>query len=126
MLFDERIKQLRLQMNAVRRAIAELETQTEIVKERLGLQTEPKKQNDVVDVGPRSRVGVFQVLASVAKRSAQGVLLAVSFGLLGFALLSLGMFAGAAALAFLVITRGLGLRIDVPGSSARPGPASAV
>jgi hypothetical protein len=100
----------------VRRAISELETQTELVKERLGLQSEPRQRDDVVDVG--APASVLRTVAAVAKRSVQGVLLAVSFGLLGFALVALGMFAGAAALAFLVITRGLGLRINVKGPAA--------
>jgi hypothetical protein len=40
------------------------------------------------------------------------VLLAMS--ILGIALWSLGIFVGSALLAFVVVTRGLGLRIDIP------------
>lgn len=119
MLYDERLRQLRLQMNAVRRALAEFETQAELVRERFGLQSpQQNKQDVVVDVG--ARVGVVGVVASLAKRTVQGVLLATSFALLGFAMLALGMFAGAAALAFLLITRGLGLRVDLPSRPAAP------
>ena len=120
MLFDERFKQVRLQMNAVRRAIAEFEAQAELAKERFGLQTGPKKRDDdVIDVGPSARSrGLVSTLGSLAKRSAQGILLVTSFALLGIAMLALGLFAGAAGLAFWVITRGLGLRIDVKGPAA--------
>ncbi len=112
MLFDERLKQLRLQMNAVRRALTEFEAQAELAKERFGLPTRATNKDDVVDIGPPT--GVLTALGVAVKRTAQGCLLAASFALLGVALLSLGMFAGAAALAFVVITRGLGLRVIRP------------
>ena len=116
MLFDDRLRQLRLQVHSVRRAVFELEQQVEQAKVRFGLQSAPQKRSDIVDVGPRA--GLRSTLAVALKRGAQGLLLAGSFALLGFALLSLGMFAGAVALAFVVVTRGLGLRVDVKGPAA--------
>lgn len=111
-----RLSPLQKQWRVLRRAVADLESQTVIALERLGVQPPPKDpaQDAVVDVGQKP-----SVLKALAVQSARGVALVVSFLALGFALLSLGMFVGAAALAFLLITRGLGLRVDV----ARPVPA---
>lgn len=115
MQLRDRLHQLRMQARAVRRAVDDLEVQSNAVLARFGL--EPKKTNkadDIVDVGDApSR------LPKMVKRGVQAVFVGVSFVLLGMALLSLGIFAGAAALAYLVITKGLGLRVDV----ARPRPA---
>lgn len=111
-----RLSPLQKQWRVLRRAVADLENQTVMALERLGVQTPPKDPvpEAVVDVGQKP-----SALKTLAVRSAQGIALVVSFLALGFALLSLGMFVGAAALAFLLITRGLGLRVDV----ARPVPA---
>jgi len=110
-----RLSPLQQQWRVLRRAVADLENQTVLALERLGVQPPPNDVTEaVVDVGQKP-----SLLKALAVQSARGVALVVSFLVLGFALLSLGMFVGAAALAFLLITRGLGLRVDV----ARPVPA---
>lgn len=108
-----RFDQVRLQAKTLRRAVDDLEAQSNAVLARFGL--EPKQQeqrNDVIDVG-----GTGGRLPQLARRVGTAIVGAVavgaSFVLLGLAMLSLGIFAGAAALAYVVITKGLGLRIDV-------------
>ncbi len=114
MKLRDRLKQVQMQAKTLRRAVDDLEAQSNAMLARLGL--EPKKQqqekrDDVIDVGGRA-----SRLPALAKRVVQAIAVGASFVLLGLAMLSLGIFAGAAALAYLVITKGLGLRIDV----ARP------
>ena len=109
-----RLSPLQQQWRVLRRAVVDLENQTVLARERLGVPPPNDVTEAVVDVGQKP-----SLLKALAVQSARGVALVVSFLVLGFALLSLGMFVGAAALAFLLITRGLGLRVDV----ARPVPA---
>lgn len=105
-----RLQQLRLSARSLRRAIDDLEEQTNLTLERFGIPKPNPKANDaVVDVGRRP-------VAALVKGAARGVALVVSFVALGLALLSLGVFVGAAALAFMLITRGLGLRVGVAGA----------
>lgn len=108
-----RFDQVRLQAKTLRRAVDDLEAQSNAVLARLGLEQKKQeaKRDDVIDVG-----GSTSRLPQLAKRVVQAIAVGASFVLLGLAMLSLGIFAGAAALAYVVITKGLGLRIDV----ARP------
>ena len=76
---------------------------------------------DIIDVTPPATGAglILDTVKRLAKRTSQGVLLFVAVAVLGVALWSLGLFVGAALLAFVIVTRGLGLRIDV----AAPRPA---
>jgi hypothetical protein len=76
----------------------------------------PQDEGDVVDVGDDPVSG--GVVSSLARRTAKGLMLLTAASLLACALWALGMFAAASILAFLVLTRGLGLRIDL--NAARP------
>ena len=117
MISNDRGQQLRLQVYSVVRAVAELRQQVEQAKERFGLHSGPaSKRSAIVDIG--ARAPWTSTLGSLLKRGAQGCLLVGCFALLGFALLSLGVFAGAAALAFVMVTRGLGWRVDVKSPAA--------
>lgn len=104
-----------MQARAVRRSIDELEATSRQTLERFGLEVKPRAApgsaaDAVIDVGGANKTSRLPV---VLKKGLQSVMLATSFALLGFAMLALGMFTAAAALAFVVITRGLGLRVDV-------------
>ncbi len=71
----------------------------------------PAEEGPVVDVGDTSAGP--GVVASLARRTAKGLMLVTAASLLVCALWALGMFAAASVLAFMVLTRGLGLRIDL-------------
>jgi hypothetical protein len=112
-----RLARLRLRLRAVRRAAASAREQTDAALVALGVARGPEAPVIDVDTAPRHpgrRLG---------RRAARAVVRAASLVtatlLLGLALWALGVFTGLAALAFLVATRGLGLRIDL----AAPRPA---
>jgi hypothetical protein len=113
-----RLHRLRSRVRAVRRAASEARQQTEQALQALGVNTgRPAAQ--VIDVDPR-RQSMFQVIAA---RTLQGLAVAASMVLLGIALWSLGMFLGASLLAFVVVTRALGLHIDLGTARASSAPA---
>lgn len=89
----------------------------------MGLRPAAFDDGDVIDVDPAppgsGTALIFDTVKRLAKRTSQGVLLVVAVAVLGIAMWSLGLFVGAALLAFVIVTRGLGLRIDV----AAPRPA---
>lgn len=110
-----------MQARALRRSVEQLEQTGRETLGRFGIEADfgnrgfgkgaNAKGDPVVDVGPP--IGLGARLPMLVKKGVQGLLLGTSFALLGFALLSLGMLTAAAALAFVFITRGLGLRIDM-------------
>lgn len=79
--------------------------------------TAPPPDADTIDVEPPRRGLVDGAVRSVVRQTTRGMLVFAAAVLLGAALWSLGIFVGASLLAFVVVTRGLGLRIDV---SPRP------
>ncbi len=89
----------------------------EIAQLGLALGLPPPDDSPVIDVGeaPTTLTGKVAAIAKVVSR---GVLAVVAIALLGFALWSLGMFVSASLVAFVVMTRGLGLRIEVPRAAA--------
>lgn len=102
-----RWERLRRQVRAVRRATDDVKAQTDRALRALGVHTGPSAP--VVDVGDGARAA----WRGIASRATQGIAVAVATVLLGMALVSLGFFVGAALLAFVVLTRGLGLRVEL-------------
>jgi hypothetical protein len=117
--FSRRLDRLRSQVRAVRRAASDVRAQTDQALRTFGIDpSEPRRAAPVIDVGTAQRGranAASAAVAAVAKAALQGAALAGAAVLLGIALLSLGMFTGAAVLAFVVVTRGLGLHIDWRG-----------
>ncbi len=109
--FSRRFERLRLQVRAVRRAATEARAQTDQALRAFGIDS-ARAAAPVIDVAADRR-GPAAVATAVGKAMLQGAAIATAAILLGLALLSLGIFAGAAALAFVVVTRGLGLHIDL-------------
>jgi hypothetical protein len=104
-------RRVRTAQRAVRRAAGEARQQTEQALTALGVQSAGAAPViDVEQVG--ADVGAVRALA---RRATQALVVLAATVVLGVALLSLGVFAGAAAFAFVLVTRGLGLRVDVPG-----------
>ncbi len=110
MQFSDRLHQMRMQAKTLRRSIEQLETTGRETLQRLGIKPVPSQpEAAIVDVG--APLTFSSRLPVLLKKGVQGLVLGTSFALLGVALLFLGMFTGAAALAYVFITRGLGLRI---------------
>jgi len=106
----------------VREATSSARATAEQALSSMGLRPAAFDDGDVIDVAPAAASGTALILDTVkrlAKRTSQGVLLFVAVAVLGIAMWSLGLFVGAALLAFVIVTRGLGLRIDI----AAPRPA---
>lgn len=101
----DRVQQVRLQARAVRRAIDDLDRVTTQALHQLGLERKDHA-DDVVDVGRRS-------FGALAKRALGGALALLGLATLGAALLSFGIFGGVAVAAFLIVSRVLGVRVDV-------------
>jgi hypothetical protein len=111
-----RTARLRRQVQATRRAVDDARAQTVQALERLGVR--PPTGNASGDAGPvvdvePSDSGVGGVVLGLVRRTGQGIFFVVAVVLLGAALMSLGMFVAASLLAFVVVTRGLGLRVDL-------------
>lgn len=105
----DQVKELRRNLDRLRReaekAYAEAERKMDETATRLGL---PTRQAPTIDVGARpSAIGR-------AVRAAGG---AIALALAVSALVSLFAFCLQIFLAFLLVTRGLGLRVDVGGSA---------
>jgi hypothetical protein len=117
-LFDSihaRTARLRRQVRATRRAVQDARAQTVQALERLGVRpptADASGAGPVVDV-EASGGGVGSVVRGLVRRTGQGIFFVVAVVLLGAALMSLGMFVAASLLAFVVVTRGLGLRVDL-------------
>jgi hypothetical protein len=109
--FSRRFERLRQQVRAVRRAAAAARAQTDQALRALGVDP-GRTAAPVIDVAAARR-GAAAHLHAAGRRALQGAAVASAAILLGLALLSLGIFAGAAILAFVVVTRGLGLHIDL-------------
>jgi hypothetical protein len=109
-----RTARLRRQVQATRRAVDDARTQTVQALERLGVR--PPTGEASGDAGPVVDVeagGVGGAVRGLVRRTGQGIFFVVAVVLLGAALMSLGMFVAASLLAFVVVTRGLGLRVDL-------------
>jgi hypothetical protein len=100
---------LRRRVNTVSRDLRRVRAETGRAMASLGLSLAP--EGDVVDVAPPKSGG--GALRGLVRQATRGVLLVAAAILLGAALWSLGIFLGASLLAFVVVTRGLGLHIDV-------------
>ena len=107
---------LRRRVDAVSREVHRARAQTEQALRTLGLEP-PPPDADVIDVDTGRHGLVGGTVRSVVRQTTRGLMLFAAAILLGAALWSLGIFLGASLLAFVVLTRGLGLRIDV---SPRP------
>ena len=84
----------------------------------LGIQPPVADRSEVIDVQPtRSGHLIVDTVKRLARQTSQGVskgiALCVGVAVLGLALWAMGIFVGAAALAYVVLTRGFGLRIDL-------------
>lgn len=112
---QEHQARLRRQVEATARAVRQARAQTEQAMAALGLQ--PPAPETVIDVDTRGGGLVKDAVRGLARQALRGTLFLATLVLLGAALWSLGIFIGASLLAFVVVTRGLGLRIDV---SPRP------
>lgn len=108
--------QLRRRVDAVARDVHRARAQTEQALRTLGLEP-PTPDVHVVDVETGGHGIVGGAVRGVIRQTTRGLMLLASAILLGAALWSLGIFLGASLLAFVVVTRGLGLRIDM---SPRP------
>ena len=113
---QEHQSRLRRQVEATARAVRQARAQTEQAMAALGLQ-QAGPETPVIDVEPRPGGLVHDAVRGLARQAIRGALLLATLVLLGAALWSIGVFIGASLLAFVVVTRGLGLRIDV---SPRP------
>lgn len=106
----DQVKELRRNVDRLRRearrAYAEAERVMDQAATRLGL---PTKQAPTIDVGARP---------SPLGRALRAAGSAVAFALTVSALLSLLAFCIQVFFAFLVVTRGLGLRVDVAGGAS--------
>lgn len=110
-----RTARLRRQVQATRRAVDDARAQTVQALERLGVRPptgDASADGPVVDV-EASDGGVGGAVRGLVRRTGQGIFFVVAVVLLGAALMSLGMFVAASLLAFVVVTRGLGLRVDL-------------
>jgi hypothetical protein len=118
-LARERWDALRLRVRDVRRSVRrageQARVQTDQALAALGLP--PTPPNPVIDVAAHD-AGAAGPTRALVRGAVRGLALVSATVLLGVALLALGIFAGAAFLAFLVVTRGLGLRIDVGSRAA--------
>ena len=107
----------------MRQATATARATAEQALVAVGMRPAVVDDSTVVDVGPAAPVTggalILDAVKRLARRTSQGVLLFVAVAVLGVALWSLGLFVGAALLVFVIVTRGLGLRLDV----ATPRPA---
>jgi len=109
-----RTARLRRHVQATRRAVDDARAQTVQALERLGVRPPTAAAGPVVDVEASDRVvGLGGVVRGLVRRTGQGIFFLVAVVLLGAALMSLGMFVAASLLAFVVVTRGLGLRVDL-------------
>lgn len=106
-------------METVGRDVRDARARTEQAMQALGL-SPPRPEADVIDVDVNTDANhglVGGAVRGLVRHTTRGLLLVAAAVLLGAALWSLGIFLGASLLAFVVVTRGLGLRIDV---SPRP------
>jgi uncharacterized membrane protein len=111
-------RQLRDIERSLRRAADDARTQTEQALAALGVPTAPAAP--VIDVGAAGGDRPPGPVHTMARQAVRSLAVVSATVLIGIALLALGIFAGAALLAFVVITRGLGLRIDVGAPRAAP------
>jgi hypothetical protein len=107
--------------SALRRRVRQFKKRVDEVQQRadaalvaLGVPRPDPSAADVIDVGSGSGNIVVDTVKQLARRTSQGLMLLLAMSVLGIALWSLGIFVGSALLAFVVVTRGLGLRIDIP------------
>jgi hypothetical protein len=110
--FSRRFERLRRQVRAVSRAAKAARDQTDQALRALGMDTR-RDPTPVIDVAVERGSPVAKAARAAARGLLHSAAIATAAVLLGIALLSLGMFAGAAVLAFVVVTRGLGLHIDL-------------
>lgn len=110
----DRLHQLRLQLGDAERRLRDVRTQTEAAMTAMGMLTPtPQDQAPIIDVGPASSSPVVAVFNALARACVRGLSFVAGVVLLGAALWSLGIFVSTALLAFVVVTRGMGLRVDV-------------
>lgn len=105
---------VRRRVRAFRKRVDEVQHRADAALAALGVPRPDPSEHDVIDVGSGSGNIVVDAVKQLARRASQGLMLLLAMSVLGVALWSLGIFVGAALLAFVVVTRGLGLRIDIP------------
>ena len=115
--FQERIARLRRRVHATRRAVDDVRSQAASALEQMGVRPRSDPAGSVVDV-VAAGAGFGAALRGLARRTGQGIVLMVSAALLGAALWSLGIFMATSLLAFVIVTRGLGLRVDLGPQAA--------
>jgi hypothetical protein len=97
----------------LRTTTAQAEAQARQAAAALGVHVPDHRVDaDVVDMAAPAR-GVRAAAGTALKRLGQGVLGLVALAMLGLALWSLGLFVSVSLLAFVIVTRGLGLRVDL-------------
>jgi hypothetical protein len=115
--FQERMARLRRRVHATRRAVDDMRTQATAALEQLGVRPRSTPAGAVVDV-VAADAGVGGAVRGLLRRTGQAMVLMVSAALLGAALWSLGIFMATSLLAFVIVTRGLGLRVDLGPQAA--------
>lgn len=105
---------LRRRVRGFKKRVDDVQQRADAALVALGIPRPDPAAHDVIDVGSGSGNIVVDAVKQVVRRTSQGLMLLVAMSVLGVALWSLGIFVGAALLAFVIVTRGLGLRIDIP------------
>jgi len=100
-------------VDAVAHDLRQARAETERAMASLGL-CPPAPEGEVVDVDPVVGIGVVtSAVRGIVRQTTRGLLLVAAAVLFGAALWSLGIFVSTSLLAFVVVTRGLGLHIDL-------------
>lgn len=110
--FSSRLKDLRRRVGEVEAAVQTARARAEQVLLSVGVELPKADTGDVIDVDTDGSL-IRNTVKQLVRRTSQGLMLFVAVAVFGVALWSLGIFVGAAMLAFVVVTRGLGLRIDL-------------
>jgi hypothetical protein len=106
--------ELRRRVRQFKKRVDDVQQRADAALFALGVPRADPAEHDVVDVGSGSGNIVIDTVKQLARRTSQGLMVLLAMSILGIALWSLGIFVGSALLAFVVVTRGLGLRIDIP------------
>jgi hypothetical protein len=108
------LSQLRRRLRAFKKRVDDVQHSADAALAAVGVPRPDPAERDVIDVGSGSGNIAVDAVKQLVRRTSQGLMLLLAISVLGVALWSLGIFVGAALLAFVIITRGLGLRIDIP------------
>jgi len=109
--FAARIERLRRQVDELRGVVKDAQVQATQALAALGVKP-PAPEPETIDVTPPDTSLAGRARGAL-KLVTQGALIVVAFAVLGVALWSLGLFVSASLLAFVIVTRGLGLRVEL-------------